>query len=93
MANPDKLDQDWMLRAACKGFDPNMWYEPTAEDPDIPAKNELARSICAVCLVQAECLAYSLIYERYGIWGGLDASQRQKIRQEKQINLVIRRPV
>lgn len=90
--NPANLtDRSWTEKAACKGFDPNMWFEAVINDIDMREMNALAQSICHSCGVRARCLEYSLHYERYGIWGGLTASDRDQIRRKRNIGVVVRR--
>lgn len=65
----------WKLDGSCRQNAPDAWY---------PAKGGSARqvkAICADCPVQAACLEYALTNgERWGIWGGLSAAERQKLR-------------
>ena len=43
---------------------------------------EVAKAICAECVVRSECLDYSLeIKEPHGIWGGLNPSERGHVRR------------
>ena len=42
-----------------------------------------AKQVCAQCLVREECLASALALNLdHGIWGGLSAQQRIKLRRE-----------
>lgn len=67
----------WQQLAACLGADPDLWFPPPGGGR---ARTAQAKAICAGCPVKAECLAYAL-EERigYGIWGGLDLADRQKL--------------
>lgn len=41
-----------------------------------------ARSVCGPCPVRSDCLEYALIAdERWGVWGGLTAPERERIRR------------
>jgi len=41
-----------------------------------------ALAVCARCPVRAACLAHALAKpERYGVWGGYSANQRERIRR------------
>lgn len=91
MSTTDLTDRWWLDSAACKGFDPNMWFEAVVNDTDMREMNILAQSICGSCEVRKHCLEYSLHYERYGIWGGLTASDRDKIRRKQNIEVIVRR--
>lgn len=73
---PDTLARpaDWTEQAACRDADPELFYpsspRPLAAQPAI-------REFCAVCPVQPICLRTALQrWERYGVWGGMSASQR-----------------
>jgi WhiB family redox-sensing transcriptional regulator len=91
MDTADLTDRSWTKDAACKGFDPNMWFEAVSNDTDMLKKNTLAKSICHSCEVRKRCLEYSLHCERYGIWGGLTASDRDQIRRKRNIEVIVRR--
>lgn len=61
----------WQRSAACGGRGDLDWIEPTAADA------AECREICAGCEVRAECAdAAVAVGEPWGIWGGLDASER-----------------
>ena len=70
---------DWTDDALCAqtGGD---WYAdetPARNSPDV----KHAKQVCALCCVATHCLEYALANdERFGIWGGLTAKQRQRIR-------------
>ena len=65
---------DWMAEAACAEADPELFY------PTHSATTRIAKRICAVCPVQAECLAHALaIDERFGIWGGQAPRSRRRL--------------
>lgn len=73
----------WADQALCAevGFDlffpegPAMAYTKTAEQ---------AKSVCASCAVRPECLEHALTTdERYGIWGGMDPSERARLRRSR----------
>ncbi|MER7813838.1 WhiB family transcriptional regulator [Streptomyces sp. NPDC096153] len=68
---------DWHDQAACAGQDTNRWFGR-------PHQTQSALKACFGCPVRAECLHDALTYEipgapRYGIRGGLYASQRSQI--------------
>jgi WhiB family transcriptional regulator, redox-sensing transcriptional regulator len=53
---------DWRTRAACRGHDPEIWFESSAE---------AAKRICRNCPVQQQCLESALHRgETVGVWGG-----------------------
>ena len=45
------------------------------------------KSICGRCPHLQECAEWGIKKERYGIWGGLTAGQRNKIRRQRGIRL------
>jgi WhiB family redox-sensing transcriptional regulator len=63
---------------SCQKLDPDIWFPE--QGPALPITVE-AKRLCGVCLVRVECLAYALAAnERHGIWGGLSADARKKLR-------------
>ena len=80
MKLPDLNPQPWEKHAACQ-------RKPSVADLFFPIRGEddkvrLAKSICAECPVQAECLAYALAHNiRYGIWGGKSERERRVLRR------------
>lgn len=77
----------WRDDAACRDHPelaPDTWH-PTATSSDDP-EARAAIEVCEACPVTAECLAYALAREdapgtRWGIWGGLTADQRSRLRR------------
>lgn len=71
---------DWRDDAACANYDPELWF---ADQGAADAYTE-ARAICNSCPVRETCLEWSLThYVEYGMWGGLSAIQRKKMRSER----------
>ena len=61
--------------ALCAQTDPELFF------PDVGMSNALAKKICGACPVQAECLEWALTNgEDYGIWGGLTAKERYRLK-------------
>lgn len=49
----------------CRNSDPDLWFS------DSPAELETAKSLCAGCPLQMECLAGAIEREEpWGVWGG-----------------------
>ena len=70
---------DLPTTTACQKLDPDFWYPEQGPALDITVE---AKRLCSVCPVQPECLAYAMkANERHGIWGGLSADSRKKLRQ------------
>jgi WhiB family redox-sensing transcriptional regulator len=58
-----------------------MFFPPTASErkEEREARERKAKSICATCCVQRDCLEYALeIREPHGIWGGLNEHERRE---------------
>lgn len=55
--------------------DPELWYVPGLSE-------DKARQMCSGCPVLRKCGAYGVAFERYGVWGGLSESARQRARVE-----------
>lgn len=80
-----ELVEDWRERAACVGQNPEWWYAD-AKDAKSIANARAALLICqGQCPVRQECLDAALKEEvatgrsyRFGIRGGLTASQRAR---------------
>ena len=75
-------NETWQLRAACRGPESMLFFPPTASErkEDREARETKAKSICATCAVQPECLEYALdIREPHGIWGGLNEHERREL--------------
>jgi WhiB family redox-sensing transcriptional regulator len=64
-------DPTWRDRAACRGTNPALFYDPH------PAAIDVAKSVCAGCPVRHACAAHALaVGEEFGVWGGLAAEER-----------------
>lgn len=76
----------------CSGH-PTEWWFPLQktgkreEVVELRKSTAQAKAICNTCPVKVECLEYSLKWEPWGIWGGLDEQTRAQIRWSKQVHL------
>ncbi|MBX7159305.1 MAG: WhiB family transcriptional regulator [Acidimicrobiia bacterium] len=76
--NGTPLDLSWQARANCIGVDPDIFF------PERGASTKEAKSICAACLVRADCLEYALENsEKFGIWGGTSERERRRLRRQR----------
>jgi hypothetical protein len=70
-------DTPWRELALCVGHDPELWF---------PVKSDgggNAVRICSACPVRLDCLSWAIGHnERDGIWGGVSARKRQRMRTE-----------
>jgi WhiB family redox-sensing transcriptional regulator len=72
------VNLSWRQSAACRGVDPEIFYAATDEDADV------AKSICAQCMVREPCLEYALANrEREGVWGGATERERRRIVRQR----------
>ena len=67
----------WRGSAACAGVDSEMFFPETATGV------KTARSICAPCLVKAECLAFALESDPWGVWAGTTRRERREMRRDE----------
>lgn len=65
--------------ALCAEVDAEMFFPEKGESP------KLAKRVCGMCDVRAECLAWALENDEdyWGIWGGLSAQERRKLKRGK----------
>ncbi|MGW4028209.1 WhiB family transcriptional regulator [Streptomyces sp. NPDC004838] len=69
---------EWSTDALCARTDPELFH-PKSGDRGLPAMR-----ICRACPVREPCLDYALKHpEVGGIWGGLTARARGRIRQQQ----------
>ncbi len=77
------IENDWRANALCQQTDPEVFF---------PHKNStslVAKRICNLCPVMAECREYALGHdERYGVWGGCSANERREIRRRRRLRLL-----
>ena len=68
---------EWQEQANCRGLNPDIFFP---ERGDV-ATYKLAKSVCAECVVQEQCLEEN-IYEKEGIWGNTSGKERRLMRRE-----------
>jgi WhiB family redox-sensing transcriptional regulator len=65
----------WRLHGRCADDTTGAWFE---DRRTVAARR--ARRVCADCPVRAACLSAALLFgEEFGIWGGLDPQQRERL--------------
>lgn len=67
----------------CLGTDPDAFFPPIGGN----AETKAAKRTCASCLHVDECLEWGLRHEATGIWGGLTADERGRLRRMRGIIL------
>lgn len=73
------ISNEWMLDALCAQTNGDWFAEqtPARDNPDV----KHAIDVCSLCVVRHQCLEFALVNdERFGIWGGLTAKKRHRIR-------------
>ena len=69
-----------MTEAKCSGTDTNIFFTPSLEAE--------AKAICQHCLIRVPCGEYAVRVEMFGVWGGLSAEERVRLRVENDIRRV-----
>jgi WhiB family transcriptional regulator, redox-sensing transcriptional regulator len=73
-------DTDWRAHAACKGYDPELFFssDDLTDKRERVEREAAAKAVCMRCTVRRDCLDYAIAAgERYGIWGGLNPQERR----------------
>lgn len=91
--SPQWFHDDSNKTAKCTMFPATAGYDPwfaESDDPDAIDETEDAKAICKgtydgrPCPLLQSCLEFAMDNnERYGIWGGLSADERAKLRKER----------
>ena len=82
---PKRIDpggHDWMIDAVCRSVGPDLFFPNENKNGTgmmrgrgAASRLEQARTVCAACPVQSQCLSYARAHgEQWGIWGGIDFS-------------------
>ncbi len=61
---------EWQAESACKGDNPENYFAPKGSRR------------CDICTVASDCLAYSIVHEYYGTWGGQSTKLRCGLRKQ-----------
>lgn len=67
----------WKDEGACISVGTDLFFP---EEEDGPAQVRTVQQVCHECPVAVECRAAGML-EEYGIWGGLTAKERKRIRR------------
>lgn len=69
-----QLPTGWMDSAACRGYDPELWWPE--DEPDQRRRStirRMARDICLACPVAIHCRDYARATRPAGgVWAGID---------------------
>jgi len=64
----------------CATSDPEMFFLPKGLQATVEMR--MAKKLCESCPVITQCLTYALeANEQYGIWGGMTASERNRLKR------------
>ncbi|MFN2347155.1 MAG: WhiB family transcriptional regulator [Dermatophilaceae bacterium] len=82
-------NNSWLDRAACREVtDPEIFFEHAGHGEGAEALED-AKMICngteytPPCSVRMACLGYALeANERFGVWGGLNAAERRRMKRD-----------
>lgn len=77
------VDLPDFTRANCLGADPEAFFP----DGNVTTEMGTALRVCAACDIRSECAEWGIHFEGYGIWGGLNATDRNKIRRKRGVVL------
>ena len=79
------LDQEWRLKAACRGVDTNLFFNERGDSTGMITAMEVCNGTDTTrpCPVRDECLKFAMSFEddNHGIFGGLTPSARLKLRR------------
>jgi hypothetical protein len=71
-------------RCSDSDLDPDQWFPVSADTVRARQEAAAAIAICATCPVRGHCLTLSLRHwdiGQHGVWGGLIAADRARLRQ------------
>ena len=71
MSNKDGVEL-WQDEAKCRIED-----EETTKFFQRATEKE-AKRFCSTCPVKGDCLEYALVYDMYGVWGGMTYNERKR---------------
>jgi WhiB family redox-sensing transcriptional regulator len=67
-------DESWEARAACRDYDPEMWF-PIGDTDYVTV--EAAKAVCRGCPVIDDCYRDAVGRGEFGIWAGLTDRERR----------------
>jgi len=70
--------EEWRVSAACRGANLEVFFPEDGDEVGVAA----AKAVCEACPAQEACLQYALATNQTeGVWGGLDKSERRRLRR------------
>jgi WhiB family transcriptional regulator, redox-sensing transcriptional regulator len=83
-----QLNEPWVTLAKCRGLPKELFVGYDGEPYPFQVQREFrAKQVCngaPACPVREECLAHAVAAKEYGVWGGMDATERNRIRRQQQ---------
>lgn len=76
----DFLDND----LPCRREDPELFF-PVGAGAPAARQIEAAKAVCRRCPVTAQCLAYALDGQDYGVWGGHSEQERRAFTRRRSV--------
>lgn len=78
MAMTTRTRESWRQDAACRDLAPDIFFPATDDEAGV------AKAVCATCPVRDDCLEYAVATRQDdGVWGGLDESERKRLRRRR----------
>lgn len=68
----------------CAQVDGELWF------PEVGSNSESAKRICNQCPHQTECAEWGIKHEVHGVWGGLSAYDRKRLRSK--LRIIVQQP-
>lgn len=84
--NPDPVaprDPEWRTKGACLTDEADALFFHVERGEAARAKVAAAKVICDGCLVMDDCREWGVANEKWGVWGGLDATELAGIRSQR----------
>lgn len=70
--------EDFRHRAACRSVDPEVFFPAAVQGAEFETQVSIAKTVCAGCPVQTECLSWALSVLPDGIAGGMTEHERRQ---------------
>lgn len=67
-------DWPWEADGLCREVDPELFFPQEGSNPRV------AKTICARCSVESECLDFAMLWDVVGVWGGTTEKERRALR-------------
>ena len=81
------IKNEWQLEAQCLGTTSDIFFpDPHLKIDDKYRLDQMAKEICGLCEVEAECLEYAITNPylvRSGTWGGKTYKEIKRLRRRR----------